>query len=117
MVEKTSKRRTMTMFYSPSSVIHVPDEYMRATLESLLYSGTKEEKEYLQHYSIDKIIKECKKYSLKYWLDQLEEKFDINLQITLREYCMQVAHAVIRAKLKDKPYKNNRSFSYPLTYY
>ena len=117
MVEKTSKRRRMTTLYSPSSVLHVPDEYMRATIELLLYSGTKEEKEYLRHHSTDKIIRECKRHSVTYWLDQLEEKIDIKSQITLSEYCMQAAHAAIRAKLEDKPCKNSRSLSYPLTYY
>lgn len=113
MVEETSNHRRMPTLYSPSSIIHVPDEYMRATIELLLYSGTKEEKEYLQHNSTDKIVRECKRHSVTYWLDQLEEKIAVNSQITLSEYCMQAAHAAIRVKLC----KNGRSFSYPLSYY
>lgn len=97
MVDKTSK-----MLYSPSSVLHVPDEYLRAIIELLLYSGTKEEKEYLLHHSTDKLIRECKRHSLTYWLDRLEEKVVISSQITLSEYCMQAAHAAIRAKLRNK---------------
>lgn len=102
MAEKTSKHRRTITLYSSSSVIHVPDEYMRATIELMLYSGTKEEKEYLQHHSIDKIIKQCKKHSLTYWIDQLEEKFAINSQLTLRDYCIQAAHAAVHVKLKDE---------------